>query len=85
MVVIRSLVAGGVADKDGRLLPGDRLMGVNGVALDKATLDEAVNVIKSAPRGTVIISVAKPISVLDSPSQVSQLDCSLGLAKSDSF
>ena len=33
MVVVRSLVPGGVAHADGRLRPGDRLLAVNGVAL----------------------------------------------------
>lgn len=71
VIVIRSLVPGGVAEKDGRLIPGDRLVGVNGTSLEKASLDEAVAELKGAPKGPVIISVAKPISVLESPGQVS--------------
>ncbi|RXG73337.1 Patj-like protein, partial [Armadillidium vulgare] len=66
-------VPGGVAEKDGRLIPGDRLVGVNGTSLEKASLDEAVAELKGAPKGPVIISVAKPISVLESPGQVGGL------------
>lgn len=72
--MIRSLVPSGVAEKDGRLIPGDRLLGVNGASLEKASLDEAVAALKGAPKGPVIISVAKPISVLESPGQVSETD-----------
>ena len=44
VIVIRSLVPGGVAAWDGRILPGDRLMFVNSVDLSHASLDEAVQV-----------------------------------------
>ncbi|KAA0192757.1 hypothetical protein HAZT_HAZT004050 [Hyalella azteca] len=71
VIVIRSLVPGGVAEKDGRLIPGDRLVAVNGTVLEGATLDEAVAALKGAPRGPVEIAVAKPISVLESPGRVS--------------
>ncbi|KAK4321510.1 hypothetical protein Pmani_007685, partial [Petrolisthes manimaculis] len=71
VIVIRSLVPGGVAEKDGRLIPGDRLVAVNGTNLENATLDQAVAALKGAPRGTVSIAVAKPISVLESTGQVS--------------
>ena len=33
VILIRSLVPGGAAEQDGSLVPGDRLMGVNGVDL----------------------------------------------------
>jgi multiple PDZ domain protein len=46
VIVIRSLVPGGVAAWDGRILPGDRLMFVNEVNLSHASLDEAVQVSK---------------------------------------
>ncbi len=45
VIVIRSLVPGGVASWDGRIVPGDRLMFVNDVDLAHASLDEAVQVI----------------------------------------
>nr|XP_045621900.1 patj homolog [Procambarus clarkii] len=71
VIVIRSLVPGGVAEKDGRLIPGDRLVAVNGTNLENATLDQAVAALKGAPKGIVSIAVAKPISVLESTGQVS--------------
>lgn len=42
VIVIRSLVPGGVAQQDGRLIPGDRLVFVNDVNLENASLDVAV-------------------------------------------
>merc|ERR1719187_2581311 len=66
VVVIRSLVPGGVAQQDGRLIPGDRLMFVNNVPLGNATLDTAVQALKGAPQGTVLIGVSKPLPVTDS-------------------
>ncbi|KAI7810552.1 putative multiple PDZ domain protein [Triplophysa rosa] len=61
VIVIRSLVAGGLAERDGRLLPGDRLMLVNGTDLSHASLAEAVHVLKSTALGTVHIGVSKPL------------------------
>ena len=66
VIVIRSLVPGGVAQQDGRLIPGDRLMFVNNVPLGNATLDTAVQALKGAPQGTVLIGVSKPLPVTDS-------------------
>ena len=63
VIVIRSLVPGGVAKTDGRLTPGDRLLGVNDVNLAHASLDEAVQALKGAPPGIVRIGVAKPLPV----------------------
>ncbi|XP_068583086.1 multiple PDZ domain protein isoform X2 [Cebidichthys violaceus] len=61
VLVIRSLVPGGVADQDGRLLPGDRLMFVNESDLEGSSLDYAVHVLKSTGYGSVRIGVAKPL------------------------
>ncbi|XP_068091038.1 multiple PDZ domain protein isoform X3 [Hyperolius riggenbachi] len=61
VIVIRSLVPGGVAEQDGRLLPGDRLMFVNEINLENAALEEAVQALKGAPVGEVSIGVAKPL------------------------
>ncbi|KAM6262663.1 inaD-like protein isoform 2-T2 [Porphyrio hochstetteri] len=60
-IVISSLVAGGVAEHGGELLPGDRLMFVNEKYLDSATLAEAVEVLKSVPPGTVSLGICKPL------------------------
>uniref|UniRef100_A0A8C3QV62 Multiple PDZ domain protein n=1 Tax=Cyanoderma ruficeps TaxID=181631 RepID=A0A8C3QV62_9PASS len=64
VIVIRSLVPGGVAEQDGRLLPGDRLMFVNDINLENGSLEEAVQALKGAPAGTVKIGVAKPLPSL---------------------
>ncbi|XP_052400914.1 multiple PDZ domain protein-like [Carassius gibelio] len=61
VILIRSLVAGGLAERDGRLLPGDRLMFVNGTDLSHAGLAQAVHVLKSTALGTVRIGVTKPL------------------------
>lgn len=61
VIVIRSLVPGGVAQQDGRLIPGDRLLFVNETVLENATLDMAVQALKGAPKGIVVIGVAKPL------------------------
>ena len=61
--MIRSLVPGGVAARDGRLLPGDRLVLVNDTNLEGASLDYAVHVLKSTCYGPVRIGVAKPLPV----------------------
>lgn len=74
VIVIRSLVPGGVAQVDGQLIPGDRLLFVNDIALENASLDQAVQALKGAPKGTVRIGVAKPLPIPDSIAQVSDRD-----------
>ncbi|XP_072157075.1 multiple PDZ domain protein isoform X4 [Bemisia tabaci] len=69
VIVIRSLVPGGVAQLDGRLIPGDRLLSVNSTNLENASLDQAVQALKGAPKGVVKIGVAKPLPIPDSVSQ----------------
>ncbi|XP_036406682.1 multiple PDZ domain protein-like isoform X3 [Megalops cyprinoides] len=61
VIVIRSLVPDGVAELDGRLLPGDRLMFVNDTNLENASLEDAVQALKGAAIGKVRIGVAKPL------------------------
>ncbi|XP_035282565.1 multiple PDZ domain protein isoform X9 [Anguilla anguilla] len=63
VIVIRSLVPDGVAELDGRLLPGDRLMFVNDTDLENASLEDAVQALKGAAMGTVRIGVAKPLPI----------------------
>lgn len=72
IIVIRSLVPGGVAQQDGRLIPGDRLLFVNEMNLENASLDEAVQVLKGAPKGVVQIGVTKPHPVADGSNQQQQ-------------
>uniref|UniRef100_A0A669PFB7 PATJ crumbs cell polarity complex component n=1 Tax=Phasianus colchicus TaxID=9054 RepID=A0A669PFB7_PHACC len=62
-IVISSLVAGGVAERGGELLPGDRLVFVNEKYLDSTTLTEAVEVLKSVPPGRVSLGICKPLVV----------------------
>ncbi|XP_067135395.1 multiple PDZ domain protein-like isoform X2 [Centruroides vittatus] len=66
VIVIRSLVPGGVAQQDGRLIPGDRLLFVNDINLENASLDTAVQALKGAPKGVVRIGVAKPLPLPES-------------------
>lgn len=79
VIVIRSLVPGGVAQQDGRLLPGDRLLFVNDQNLENANLEQAVQALKGAPKGIVLVGVAKPLPLpentlqLAASSQVSDL------------
>lgn len=63
--MIRSLVPGGVAQLDGRLIPGDRLLFVNDINLENSSLDQAVQALKGAPKGVVRIGVAKPLPMTD--------------------
>ncbi|XP_050059637.1 multiple PDZ domain protein-like isoform X3 [Aphis gossypii] len=74
VIVIRSLVPGGVAQNDGRLIPGDRLLRVNDICLENASLDQAVQALKGAPKGVVHIAVAKPLPIPDSSSQDDSLE-----------
>ncbi|XP_034149618.1 inaD-like protein isoform X2 [Esox lucius] len=63
VIVIRSLVPGGVAERQGGLLPGDQLLFVNDTYLDRCTLAQAVEVLKAAPSGTVYLGIRKPLVV----------------------
>lgn len=76
VIVIRSLVPGGVAQLDGQLIPGDRLIFVNNTILENATLDQAVQSLKGAPKGTVRIGVAKPLPIPDGITQLNSTDIS---------
>ncbi|KAM6471092.1 multiple PDZ domain protein isoform 10-T12 [Liasis olivaceus] len=81
VIVIRSLVPGGIAEQDGRLLPGDRLMFVNEISLENGSLEEAVQALKGAPLGMVTIGVAKPLPVDSSEADLveestAESDCS---------
>lgn len=73
IIVVRSLVPGGVAQMDGRILPRDRLMYVNEISLENATLEDAVKALKGAPSGLVRIGLVKPISTDTSESSTDNL------------
>ncbi|XP_038554578.1 inaD-like protein isoform X2 [Micropterus salmoides] len=61
VMVIRSVVSGSSAERHGGLLPGDQLVSVNQTLLDQLTLAQAVEVLKSAPPGTVRLGIRKPL------------------------
>ncbi|XP_018582275.1 inaD-like protein isoform X2 [Scleropages formosus] len=63
VIVIRSLVPGGVADRHGGILPGDQLVFVNNTQLDTCDLAEAVEVLKAVPAGKVYLGIKKPLMV----------------------
>lgn len=61
VIVIRALVPGGVAQLDGRLVPGDRLVAVNDLILENMTLDDVIMILKSTSKGPVKLSISKPL------------------------
>ncbi len=61
VIVIRALVPGGVAQLDGRLVPGDRLVAVNDIILENMTLDDVIIILKSTLKGPVKLSISKPL------------------------
>ncbi|CAA86769.5 PDZ domain-containing protein [Caenorhabditis elegans] len=63
VIVVQSLVPGGVAQADGRVVPGDRLLFVNNHDLSNSSLERAVAVLKAARMGPVRLGLAKPIPV----------------------
>ena len=78
VIVIRSLIPGGTAQQDGRIVPGDRLVYVNDTRLDKASLDAAVHSLKGAPFGPVRLGIARPVNddnikIQDKEEKVSQV------------
>ncbi|PAV77593.1 hypothetical protein WR25_14180 [Diploscapter pachys] len=63
VIVIQSLVPGGVAQADGRIVPGDRLLFVNDHDLSNSSLQRAVSTLKAAPMGWVRLGIAKPVPI----------------------
>ncbi|CAF1198688.1 unnamed protein product [Adineta steineri] len=61
VIVIRSLVPGGITQLDGRIVPGDRLVAVNDITLENMTLDDVIKILKSTAKGPVKLSVSKPL------------------------
>nr|CAH8819320.1 unnamed protein product [Trichobilharzia regenti] len=47
-IFITRISPGGLADLDGRIMPGDQLMQVNGIDLSRATHEEAVRILRNA-------------------------------------
>lgn len=63
-----------MAQLDGRLIPGDRLLFVNDTVLENASLDQAVQALKGASKGIVRIGVAKPLPIPDTVAHNSLVD-----------
>ncbi|XP_073400729.1 inaD-like protein isoform X2 [Dendrobates tinctorius] len=61
VIVVQSLLSGGVAEESGQILPGDRLIFVNDSFMDNASLEEAVQILTSVPPGRVRIGICKPL------------------------
>ena len=68
VIVIRSLIPGGVAYHSKRIVPGDRLVYVNEIRLDNASLDMAVQALKGASFGPVKLGIGRPLN--DNPGDV---------------
>lgn len=65
VIVVRGLIPGGAAESTSAIFPGDRLVCVNEHALNTATLDEAVNILKGIPCGVARIGLCRPLSLSD--------------------
>lgn len=64
-IFIKSVVPGGPADRDGRIMPGDRLIAIGGVSLEGKQHREAVAMIRDGgPRVTLLISQIRPPGTL---------------------
>ncbi|XP_019881918.1 patj homolog isoform X2 [Aethina tumida] len=61
VIVVRSLVPNGAAEHDGGITPGDRLISVNDKVIKNATLDQAVQALKSTLPGVVKLGISKPL------------------------
>uniref|UniRef100_A0A674D821 PATJ crumbs cell polarity complex component n=1 Tax=Salmo trutta TaxID=8032 RepID=A0A674D821_SALTR len=75
VIIIRSLVPGGVAERHGYMLPGDQLVLVNDTYLDTVSLSQAVEVLNAAPSGTVYLGIRKPLLVHSTQYNCSTLEC----------
>ncbi|XP_078101056.1 inaD-like protein, partial [Sander vitreus] len=75
-MVIRSVVPSSSADRHGALLPGDQLVSVNQTQLDSLSLDEAVEVLRTAPPGTVRLGLRKPLVAVEETERISQVSLS---------
>lgn len=63
-IFVKALMAGGAAEKDGRILIGDRVVEMDGVSLDGFTRQQATELLKnSAPTATFVLERYKqPVS-----------------------
>ncbi|CAL4092156.1 unnamed protein product, partial [Meganyctiphanes norvegica] len=61
-ITIHKVIPGGLADRDGRLQRGDRVLSINGKNLRGVTHREALNILKS-PRPEVVLVLSRSRSV----------------------
>lgn len=66
VMVVRSLVPGGVAERHGGLLPGDQLVWVEQrqaeqLQVEQLSLAEAVQALKAVPPGPIHLGIRKPL------------------------
>jgi multiple PDZ domain protein len=84
LIVIRSLVPGGVAQIDGRLIPGDRLLFVNDTRLENASLDQAVQALKGISIASHSLTfLTKNLSFLGAPKGLVRIGIAKPLPMSD--
>ena len=62
MILICSIVTGGVADRDGQLKVGDKLIAINRRNVEGLPLSDVVNILTTIERGTVVITVVHKLS-----------------------
>ncbi|XP_074595566.1 uncharacterized protein LOC141850751 isoform X2 [Brevipalpus obovatus] len=60
-IVVHKIIKGSIADRDGRIRKGDRVLSINGKILKGATHKEALKILKS-PRPEVVIVISRNIS-----------------------
>jgi len=65
VILICSIVTGGVADRNGQLQVGDKLIAINRRNIEGLPLSDVVNILTTIERGTVVISVVHKLSALE--------------------
>lgn len=61
VIVVRSVIPNGPAEQNGRIMPGDKLISVNGKVIKNAPLDQAVQALKGTLPGVVKLGISKPL------------------------
>ncbi|RWS06039.1 uncharacterized protein B4U79_01647 [Dinothrombium tinctorium] len=58
-ITVHKVISGSIADRDGRIKKGDRILSINGKILKGLTHREALNILKS-PRPEVVLVLSRP-------------------------
>lgn len=61
VIVVRSVIPNGPAEQNGRIMPGDKLISVNGKVIKNVPLDQAVQALKATLPGIVKLGISKPL------------------------